>query len=54
MDVIDRLPQTGEKGQFLKRQLEHRRFEHKHHIRRDGEGLPEIRNRVWGEPTPAA
>ena len=50
MDTIDRLPQTGEEGLRLKRQLEAKLVEHKLYIRRYGEDMPEIRNWVWGAP----
>lgn len=48
MDTIDRLPQTGEKGLILKRQLEARLIEHKGYIDENGQDLPEIRNWKWG------
>jgi xylulose-5-phosphate/fructose-6-phosphate phosphoketolase len=50
MDVIDRLPQTGEKGACLKQQLQHKLIEHKQYIDKHGEDLPEVRNWRW-EPT---
>ena len=51
MDTIDRLPQTGDKGLHLKRQLEHKLVQHRQHIRSYGEDMPEIRNWVWGSVT---
>jgi len=48
MDTIDRLPQTGDKGIYLKQQLKDKLIEHKpihRHIRED---LPEIRHWTWG------
>jgi xylulose-5-phosphate/fructose-6-phosphate phosphoketolase len=47
MDVIDRLPQTGEKGLHLKRQLEDKLVAHKVYIERFGEDMPEIRHWTW-------
>jgi xylulose-5-phosphate/fructose-6-phosphate phosphoketolase len=47
-DVIDRLPQTGEKGIYLKQQLKDKLVEHKQYIEKNGEDLPEIRNWKWG------
>lgn len=44
MDVIDRLPQTGAKGIYLKQQLKDKLIEHKQYIEKHGEDLPEIRN----------
>jgi len=44
MDTIDRLPQTGDKGIYLKQQLKDSLIEHKQYIDKNGEDLPEIRN----------
>ncbi|MBZ5524340.1 MAG: phosphoketolase family protein [Acidobacteriia bacterium] len=49
MDTIDRLPQTGEKGAYLKQQLKDKLIEHKQYIEKYGEDLPEVRNWKWGE-----
>jgi len=48
MDTIDRLPQTGDKGVYLKQQLKEKLIEHKQYIDKYGEDLPEIRNWKWG------
>ena len=48
MDVIDRLPQTGTEGAYLKQRLRDKLVEHKHYIRKHGEDMPEIRNWMWG------
>ena len=48
MDVIDRVPQTGQQGLALKRLLEDKRSEHKRHIAKFGQDMPEIRNWKWG------
>jgi xylulose-5-phosphate/fructose-6-phosphate phosphoketolase len=53
MDVIDRLPQTGAKGNYLKQQLKDKLFEHTQYIRKHGEDLPEIRNWTWKPGVPA-
>ena len=50
MDTIDRLPQTGEKGIHLKRQLKDKLIEHKQYIDKNGQDLPEIRNWKWSNP----
>ena len=50
MDTIDRLPQTGDKGIYLKQQLKDKLIEHKQYIDKNGEDLPEIRNWKWGDP----
>jgi len=47
MDVIDRVPQTGPKGVYLKQQLKDKLIEHRHYINRHGEDMPEIRNWQW-------
>jgi xylulose-5-phosphate/fructose-6-phosphate phosphoketolase len=47
MDTIDRLPQTGDKGIYLKQQLKDKLIEHKQYIDKYGEDLPEIRNWKW-------
>ena len=50
MDAIDRLPQTGERGLYLKRQLNDKLIEHKRYIHKYGEDLPEIRRWRWPHP----
>jgi xylulose-5-phosphate/fructose-6-phosphate phosphoketolase len=47
MDAIDRLPQTGDKGIYLKHQLKNKLIEHKQYIAVHGEDMPEIRNWKW-------
>jgi xylulose-5-phosphate/fructose-6-phosphate phosphoketolase len=47
MDTIDRLPQTGEKGIYLKQQLRDKLVEHRQYIDKFGQDLPEIRNWKW-------
>lgn len=47
MDAIDRLPQTGEKGIFLKQQLKDKLIEHKQYINKNGQDMPEIRYWKW-------
>ena len=48
MDAIDRLPQTGDKGIYLKQQLKDKLIEHKQYIDKHGQDMPEIRNWKWG------
>jgi xylulose-5-phosphate/fructose-6-phosphate phosphoketolase len=52
MDVIDRVPQTGSKGQHLKEQLRHKLVEHKSYIDQFGQDMPEVRNWRWGAANP--
>jgi xylulose-5-phosphate/fructose-6-phosphate phosphoketolase len=47
MDTIDRLPQCGEKGVYLKQQLKDKLIEHKQYINKHGQDMPEIRNWKW-------
>lgn len=47
MDAIDRLPQTGSKGTYLKQKLQDKLIEHKHYIDTNGEDMPEVRNWKW-------
>jgi xylulose-5-phosphate/fructose-6-phosphate phosphoketolase len=47
MDVIDRLPQTGSAGVYLKQQMQNNLVEHKRYIRRFGQDMPEVRNWKW-------
>jgi xylulose-5-phosphate/fructose-6-phosphate phosphoketolase len=56
MDAIDRLPQTGDKGAYLKQQLQEKLLEHKQYICKHGEDMPEIRNWKWepAQPSPSA
>jgi xylulose-5-phosphate/fructose-6-phosphate phosphoketolase len=47
IDVIDRLPQLGSKGAYLKQQLQDKLIEHKHYVDQHGKDLPEILNWKW-------
>jgi xylulose-5-phosphate/fructose-6-phosphate phosphoketolase len=47
MDTIDRLPQTGDRGIYLKQQLKDKLIEHRQYINRHGLDLPEVRDWKW-------
>ncbi|HEX4151036.1 MAG TPA: phosphoketolase family protein [Steroidobacteraceae bacterium] len=47
IDAIDRLPQLGSEGAYLKQQLNDKLVEHRQYIDRYGEDMPEIRNWLW-------
>jgi xylulose-5-phosphate/fructose-6-phosphate phosphoketolase len=47
IDAINRLPQTGSQGVYLKQQLQDKLVEHKHYIDRYGEDMPEVKNWTW-------
>ena len=47
IDAIDRLPQTGDKGIYVKQLLKDKLAEHTLYIRKNGQDLPEIRSWEW-------
>ncbi len=47
IDVIDRLPDVGSKGIYLKQQLQDKLIEHKFYINKHGEDMPEIVGWKW-------
>jgi len=47
MDVIDRLPQLGDKASYLKQEMQDKLIEHKNYICENGMDMPEVRNWKW-------
>lgn len=47
IDTIDRLPQTGTKGAYLKQAMEKKLVEHRQYIDQYGVDLPEVRDWKW-------
>ncbi len=47
-DVIDRLPDLGTRGDYLKQLMADTLIEHKQYIDQHGQDLPQIRNWKWG------
>jgi xylulose-5-phosphate/fructose-6-phosphate phosphoketolase len=48
-DVVDRVPNLGSKGAYLKQHMRDKLIEHKVYIDKHGEDLPEIRNWKWSD-----
>ena len=46
-DVIDRVPQLGSRAAYAKQRIRDRLIEHKPHIARHGQDMPEIRDWKW-------
>jgi xylulose-5-phosphate/fructose-6-phosphate phosphoketolase len=53
ISAIDRLPQTGNRGTYLKQQLRDKLVEHRQYIRRHGQDMPEVREWTWKASTQA-
>jgi xylulose-5-phosphate/fructose-6-phosphate phosphoketolase len=49
-DVIDRVPDLGSRGDYLRQAMRDKLIVHKQHIYVYGEDLPEIRDWKWGAP----
>jgi xylulose-5-phosphate/fructose-6-phosphate phosphoketolase len=51
ISAIDRLPQTGSAGTYLKQQLRDKLIEHRQYICEHGQDMPEVRNWTWQAST---
>ncbi len=49
LDVVNRLPDLGSKGSYLRQQMQDKLIEHKHFIDKHGQDMPEIRNWKWSK-----
>jgi xylulose-5-phosphate/fructose-6-phosphate phosphoketolase len=47
IDAVNRLPQTGSRGDYLRQKLQDKLVQHKQYIDRFGEDMPEIKNWTW-------
>jgi xylulose-5-phosphate/fructose-6-phosphate phosphoketolase len=47
-DVIDRLPQLGDKGSYLKQMMQDKLVAHKQYIAEYGKDMPEVEDWKWG------
>lgn len=48
-DVIERLPQLGDKCAYLKQEMQDKLIDHKCYINKNGEDMPEIKNWKWND-----
>jgi xylulose-5-phosphate/fructose-6-phosphate phosphoketolase len=47
IDAVNRLPQTGSRGDHLRQKLQDKLVQHRQYIDRFGEDMPEIKNWTW-------
>ncbi|MEX2112734.1 MAG: phosphoketolase, partial [Pirellulales bacterium] len=50
IDVVDRVPNVGTKGAYLKQALQDKLIDHKQYIDAQGQDLPEVRDWKWSVP----
>jgi xylulose-5-phosphate/fructose-6-phosphate phosphoketolase len=47
IDAVNRLPQTGSRGDYLRQKLQDKLVQHRQYIDQFGEDMPEIKNWTW-------
>lgn len=47
MDAIDRLPQLGARGDYLKQKRQDKLIAHRHYIDQFGQDMPEVHDWKW-------
>ncbi len=50
IDVIDRLPHLGNRGDHLKQLMQDKLIAHREYIQKYGEDMPEIKDWQWSDP----
>jgi len=53
-DVIDRLPQLGERAAYATQAINEKLIDHKNYIKEHGDDMPEITGWQWGQSAPTA
>jgi len=48
-DVIDRLPQLGDKAAYIKEEMKDKLIQHRNYIKANGIDMPEVREWKWTE-----
>ena len=46
-DVIERVPQLGERAAYFQQSIREKLIEHRHYVARHGDDMPEVRDWKW-------